>query len=182
MQNRIRIFYLVLFVMCLQLHVELQQPGLEERDADEETGERGGRGSQRAVRMIIMIMMETIISKRMRMMIMTMMRIRPWRVLATRPDPNFFLLPEPDPNFFSKSPSIGFFPAGCFPADCFKPFTIILKFCCFLVVPTWNPLFLNQNVLDTRYESKESQGNLTIDLWCILISSWGNQINQSKRS
>ena len=89
------------------------------------------------------------------------------------PDPTrtFFLLPEPDPNYFSTSPSIGFFPAGCFPVDCFKPFTIILKFCCFLVVPTRNPLFLNQNVLDTRDESKESQKNLTIDLWCILIYS-----------
>ena len=61
MKIRIRIVYLVLFVMCFQLHVELQQPGLEERDADEETGERGGRGSQRAVRMIIMIKMETMI-------------------------------------------------------------------------------------------------------------------------
>ena len=47
------------------------------------------------------------------------------------PDPTrtFFLLPEPDPNYFSKSPSLGFFPAACFPADCFKPFKIILKFC-----------------------------------------------------
>ena len=61
MKIRIRIVYLVLFVMCFQLHFELQQPGLEERDADEETGERGGRGSQRAVRMIIMIKMETMI-------------------------------------------------------------------------------------------------------------------------
>ena len=102
---------------------------------------------------------------------------RPWRVPATRPDPNFFLLPEPDPNYFSKSPSIGFFSAGCFPADCFKPFTIIFKFCCILVLSTRNPLFLNQNVLDTKDESKESQENLTIDLWCILIYfSRGNQI------
>ena len=109
--------------------------------------------------------------------IILLLLLRVWRVPATRPDPNFFLLPEPDPNYFSKSPSIGFFQAGCFPADCFKPFTIILKFCCFLVVPTRNPLFLNQNVLDTRDESKESQENLTIDLWCILIySSRGNQI------
>ena len=40
------------------------------------------------------------------------------------PDPTrtFFLLPEPDPNYFSTSPSIGFFPAGCFPAGRFKSF------------------------------------------------------------
>ena len=40
------------------------------------------------------------------------------------PDPTrtFFLLPEPDPNYFSKFPSLGFFPAGCFPAGRFKSF------------------------------------------------------------
>jgi len=102
---------------------------------------------------------------------------RAWRVPATRPDPNFFLLPEPDLNYFSKSPSLGFFSGRLFPSTPLKPFTIILKFCYFLVFPTQNPLFLNQNVLDTRDESKESQKNLTIDLFCILIySSRGNQI------
>ena len=48
--------------------------------------------------------------------------IRAWRVPATRPDPNLFLLPEPDPNYFSKSPSFGFFSASCFPAGRFKYF------------------------------------------------------------
>ena len=52
----------------------------------------------------------------------TLVMTRPWRVPATRPDPNFFLLPEPDPNYFSKFPSLGFFPAGCFPAGRFKSF------------------------------------------------------------
>ena len=27
---------------------------------------------------------------------------RPWRVPATRPDPDFFFLPEPDPEIFSE--------------------------------------------------------------------------------
>ena len=58
---------------------------------------------------------------------------------------------------------LGFFSGRLFPSTPLKPFTIILKFCYFLVFPTQNPLFLNQNVLDTRDESKESQENLTID-------------------
>ena len=48
--------------------------------------------------------------------------VRPWRVPATRPDPNFFLLPEPDPKYFLKFPSLVFSPVGCFPAGRFKSF------------------------------------------------------------
>ena len=38
------------------------------------------------------------------------------------PDPTrtYFLLPEPDLNYFSKFPSLGFSPASCVPACCFK--------------------------------------------------------------
>ena len=69
--------------------------------------------------------------------------VRPWRVPATRPDPNFFLLPEPDPKYFFKFPSLGFSPVGCFPQAASNLLTIIFKFCYFLVVLTRNPLLVN---------------------------------------
>lgn len=39
---------------------------------------------------------------------------RPWQVTATRPDPDFFLLPEPHPDYFSKLMGLGISALGYF--------------------------------------------------------------------
>ena len=67
---------------------------------------------------------------------------RPWRVPATRPDPNFFCYPNTDPNYFSKFPSLGFSQAGSFPAGCFKSFNNNPQILMFLANLTWNLLLV----------------------------------------
>ena len=104
---------------------------------------------------------------------------RPWRVPATRPDPNFFLLPEPDPNYFSKFPSLGFFPVSCFPVGCFKSFNNGPQILLFSSRPDMKSSVSKSKCLDRRNGSKESQKNWTIDLWYILIYSSRRPGNQS---
>ena len=70
----------------------------------------------------------------------------------SRPGIDEYLLPDRTPTFFCypnptriilKNSEFRVFPSRLFPSRPLQTFSIILKFCCFLVVLTRNPLFLN---------------------------------------